>query len=383
MADEVAVASVIIEGIQTFGTVERVDVEDDDRLIDKATVVFDDVDGTAATIAIEQKMVSIELGWSGEKALVFQGLIWKSKVETKGGGKQRVTIEALDLSYKLNQGAGVAKTYEPLKLSAILKSILKPYKIEVGDIHLVEDPVFTKEKPLIKGPKTDWMFIQELAERYNARAFVEVNDKVSQFYFVSETYLLTGEPQGMIHHCPGRSALIDFKYERIGSGASPVSSGAVEDPMTGAPVPVTGAPPPPEKPLTVDANAKSKLDEKRPGAGDVLGQAVDAVSKSAGKVEDARAKENLVGQPSDGERLNALIKQDPTRIRGLRGTGTVVGTVKMRAKGKITIQGLAPWAEGDWYVRRVNHVFTRVTELDKDKKPQDRSTYRTRFAVTI
>ncbi|WP_437594133.1 hypothetical protein [Sorangium sp. So ce1000] len=382
MADDVAVASVKIEGIETFGTVERVDVEDDDRLIDKATVVFDDVDGVAAMVAIEQKAVKIELGWSGEKALVFEGLVWKSKTETAGGGKQRVTIEALDLSYKMNQGEGKAKTYAPGKLSDILKTIVGEHKIEVGQIQLFEDPTFTAEEPLTKGPKTDWMFIQELAERYHARAFVEVNDDKSKFYFVSETFLLTGAPQGMLHHCPGRSELIEFKYERIGSAAAPVRSAAVVDPKTGEPVLKQGEAPQPEKPLTVDPDAKSVLDQKRAGAGAVLSGAVEAVSKSEGKVEDARAKQNVAGLPGDGQSAEGEIKQDPTRVLGLRGEGTAVGTVKMRAKGKVTIEGIATWAAGDWYVRRVNHVFTRVTALDRNRKPEDRSTYRTRFLVT-
>ena len=41
---------------------------------------------------------------------------------------------------------------------------------------------------------------------------------------------------------------------------------------------------------------------------------------------------------------------------GLHGDGLAVGTVKLRAKGKIGIEGIANWAEGDWYVRQVNHI---------------------------
>jgi hypothetical protein len=57
-----------------------------------------------------------------------------------------------------------------------------------------------------------------------------------------------------------------------------------------------------------------------------------------------------------------------------------VGNVKIRAKGKMTIQGLAPWANSDWYVRRVNHQVT--TGAGADKKGESAGTYRTRFTVT-
>jgi len=42
VADDAAFLSVKVEGIETLGNVDFVEVEDDDRLIDKATVVFDD-----------------------------------------------------------------------------------------------------------------------------------------------------------------------------------------------------------------------------------------------------------------------------------------------------------------------------------------------------
>ena len=43
---------------------------------------------------------------------------------------------------------------------------------------------------------------------------------------------------------------------------------------------------------------------------------------------------------------------------GLRGEGRAVGTVLLRAKGKVTILGLAQWAEGDWYVSKAVHTWS-------------------------
>jgi phage protein D len=208
MADEVAVASVKIEGIETFSNVEVLDVEDSDRLIDKATVVFDDTYGIAAATMLEQRNVVIELGWSSEQARVFEGIVWRVKTEARGdgsGSKQRVTLVALDLSYKLNQGEGKAKVHPPGKLSDILKRIVAPYQIPVGQIKLAQDPEFKPEAPLTQGPKTDWAFIQELAVRYGARAFVEVNGDKSQFYFVSEKFFLDGDPVGQMTYVHGTS----------------------------------------------------------------------------------------------------------------------------------------------------------------------------------
>ena len=379
MADQVAFASVQVEGIETFSTVEFVEVEDNDRLIDKATVVFDDTHEIAASTMLEQRQVVIELGWCCEKARLFEGIIWQVKTEARGsrpGCKQRVTLVALDLSYKLNQGEAKPKTHVG-KLSNILKAIVEPYQLPIGQIKLVEDPEFKAEAPLIQGPKTDWAYIQELAVQYGARAFVEVNDDRSQFYFISEKFLLDGDPIGTIHYSPGTGPLIEFIYHRLASGAAPVCSATVTDPVTGEAPQKQGSPPAPEGMLAAAPDTKSRLDKLGAGLGSIYADAVDVVSKSAGQAEDARARQNLVGLPSDPVLRDYAIQQDPTRSYGFVGRGVMVGTVNLRAKGKLTITGIASWAEGDWYLRRVNH---RVGGRPDETGTQ--GTYQTRFIVT-
>jgi len=381
--DEVPVASVKIEGIETFTNVELVDVEDSDRLIDKATVIFNDTEGIAAATMLEQRHVVIELGWTKESARLFEGVVWRVKTEVRGDGrgpKRRVTLVALDLSYKLNQGEAKPKVHPPGKLSDILKGIVAPYQLPVGQVKLAQEPEFKAEAPLVQGPKTDWAFIQELAVRYGARAFVEVNGDKSQFYFVSEKFLLDGEPLGKLTYTHGSGPLINFTYQRMASAAAPVRSASVPDPLTGLPTPKKGVAPQPEQPLSADPGEKSRLDQLGVGVGTVYSGAVEAVSKSAGKTEDARAAEFVAGLPSDPALAELAIQQDPTRALGFIGLGLAVGNVNLRAKGKITIEGIAPWAKGDWYVRRVNHRITRGHGVDK--KGEAVGTYRTRFVVT-
>lgn len=383
MADAVPVASVKVEGVETFASVALIDVEDNDRLIDQATVVFDDAHGIAAATMLEGRKVLIELGWTCERALLFEGIVFQVKTETRTEGpasKQRVTLIALDLAHKMNQGEGKAKSHPPGKLSDILKAIVAPYKIPVGQIKIDPDPQFTADAPLLQGPKTDWAFIQELAARHGARAFVEVNDDKSQFYFIAEKAFLEGDSNGQVTYTEGSGPLIEFTYQRLASGADPVRSITVPDPATGDPVTKKGTAPAPEAPLTVDADTKSRLDKLGGCAGSVYADALDAMAKSVGKAEEARPKENVAGLPSDPALAEAITRQDPTRALGLVGRGTVVGTVKLRAKGKVTIKGIASWAEGDWYVRKVNHRISSGS--GRDEQGQPRGTYRTRFVVT-
>jgi hypothetical protein len=384
MTDNFPVSSVKIEGIETVDTVQVVDVEDDDRLIDKAVVVFDDVDGIAAATMLEQRLLTIELGWSDSHAKVFEGVIWRAKTQAWSAGRglrQRVTLTALDLSCKANQGPVQANSYPPGKLSDVLQSIIAPYGIPVGQIKIDNEPEFTANAPLTRGPRTDWAFIQELAVRYGARAFVEINNDKSQFYFVSEKFFLDGDSVGQITYTAGPPGpLLDFTFQRVAGGAAPLRLATLTDPLTGQTVQQQAGPPPTEDPLSVNADVKSRLDQLGAGAGAVYADAVDAISKSAGTATAARPKENVVGLPSDPVLAAAVTQQDPTRALGLIGEGTAVGNVNLRAKSKLTIQGIAPWAEGDWYVRRVNHRVTRGPGVDSRGRPK--GMFLTHFAVT-
>src|SRR5262249_10051804 len=102
MADDTPFASVEIEGINIQAMVESIDVEDHDRAIDRARVVFDSADDISKIVR-EQSKVKISLGWSTEKAFIFEGIVMGVKNEALGTGQQRVTVTAYDLSYRMRQ----------------------------------------------------------------------------------------------------------------------------------------------------------------------------------------------------------------------------------------------------------------------------------------
>jgi hypothetical protein len=378
MADDVPTASVKIEGVDLAATVESVDVEDHDQAIDRAKVVFDDSKAVVGQILREQSKVQVSLGWGSENALIFEGVVMAVKTEAMGMARQRVTVTAYDLSYKMKQGTPKKRdAFTSGKLSDALKKIVADYAsagIAAGDIVPDPDPTLSPLGTTLvkKETQSDWDFIQELARKYRARAFVEINDKQSKFYFVSEKSLLKGDAMGTLFYCPnGTGKLVEFKYERIGSGASPAPTTTVIDPQTGEPVTKTVPPPEPEAPLKVDDDAGPQAQD----AGDLM-------SKSEGKPEETRPTPVVAGLPSDPINADQKIQPDPTRILGFQGKGVAIGTIKLRAKGKVTIKGLAPWAEGDWYVHKVNHVFQRSVVTDAKLKEHDRSTFKSKFSAT-
>jgi len=373
MADSTPFATVKFAGIDMKSQIESVEVEDHDRAIDRARVVFDSADNISAILR-EQAKVEIRLGWADENALIFEGLVKGVKTEARGTGQARVTVTAYDLSYKLQQNRTKDRSFASGKLSDALKAIVADYPdIRPGDIKPDPDPVFSADSSWTKtSGKSDWEFIQDAAQKWKARAFVEVNDNVSKFYFVSEKALLAGDPMGHLHYCPGGlGPLISFDFQRIGAGASPQSAATVIDPATGQPVTQQPAPPPDEPPLQIDPDADA-----------AVAQAAQTLAEAPSPPSESRAKTAIPGQPSDPARAQSSIMQDPTRALGYSGKGLCRGTIKLRAKGKVKIEGLAPWVGGEWYVHRVNHVYTRMVAVGKDGKPLDRSTFQTRFSAT-
>jgi len=375
-----------IQQADLTGSVRSIDVEDNDRLIDKATVVFDDAFSEITALPQEGQTVLIDLGWGEQHAVIFEGLVARAPTMTQSVGGQNVSIIAYDKSFQMMRSN--AQSDNPLihnpkvrnhfgKISDILREIIRPYQIPEGQIRLDHDPSFTRAQPLRQVNLTDWQFIQDLALAYAGRAYVEYNNNRSEFYFQPESSLLQGEPMGRFRCCRGHSGLIDFNYQRAASQAAPtrlVASLNERGELVSSQEPAPAPPDPPNRPGTSSRPASG------PGSGNGarIDQAIQATNPpptSTGASQ--RRVEHIVGTPSDPDLPNRAALVDPTRRIGLSGTGRAAGTIQLRAKGKVVIEEIAPWAAGEWYVHVAKHIVSRTIH-----GREIRSNYETRFEAS-
>lgn len=360
MADSdetLAFLEVTVEGVNFAAQAVYVEVEDNDRLIDRAVIVLDDAHGAISDLPREGQGVKVDLGWMTEHAVMFDGEIVRVITEAFGEEARRVTLVAMDASYQMMQGAPKTRDHTGT-LSSIVSTIVGEYSIPVGQIELEPDPEFTEETPLRQTNKKDWAFLQDAAARYGARVFIEFNEGVSKFYMVSEAKLMQGDPMGELSYTGGLSELVEFRYQRVAASAAPVRAAVTIDPGTGQVV--TAAPPPaptPEPAPASDPTRAEILDKAGGGLGDDYTTAFEQVGKAKRKPEQQRPQAIVRGLPSDTTLPGLLTQVDPTRALGLHGEGLAVGTVHLRAKGKVSITGIVNWAEGDWYVRQVQHLY--------------------------
>ncbi len=353
---------VTLQDTDISSRVRSVEVEDNDRLMDRAVLRLDlptgpDTETTGGNMPRENQRVLVELGWADEHAVVFEGLVGRAGSETRGGQGEAGTITAFDYSSKMKNLCRVSEDHVG-KLKEILTRVVERNAVQIGEIKPNPDRQYTAEAPLRQTQVYDWDFIQDVALQEGARAFVEYNgdpetDGASKFYWVSEEDLLHGDPQQALHYCPGFHQVVEFNYRRIASGAAVQQTATTTDPATGDPV--TTPPPPTRPPETTPS----------------------PITGSEGTPDQQRPVADVRGRASATDAASQTVRADPTRILGYFGEGRAVGTVHLRAKGKVSILGIAAWAEGDWYVRKVTHVFTRT-----GAREQNASSYEVKFVVT-
>jgi hypothetical protein len=379
-ADTRSTAKIIVKLADTIdisANVKQAIVEDDDRLIDKATIILDSPRMTADSIPKEGLKVVVGMGWITEYAIIFQGIITKITTEARGDVPQ-LKVVALDPAYQMM--LETKKTSHVGKVSDIITNIVKAYGISIGRVKVDPDRTYEDKQALLQPPKKDWEFIQQLAADYNARAYIEYNVKDSKedayFYFHPEGDLLQGERMGTLQYGNGYGQLIKFELRRIASSADAQRRTIVIDPTTGEPkLPLPPSATPPDVPTPPDPAVLKDLARISPTAASNLEQAASIVAKA--DVQDQRPKVTVPGQPSDITLAERLGKQDTTRVKGMLLIGTAIGTVYLRAKGKIGVTGIPSGSEGDWYVRKAIHTYTHMMEGAKES-----STYRTEFEAT-
>lgn len=380
--DEAATAVVTMSADRTewrdvSPPVSSVDVEDDDRLTDKATIVFDDSTAVLAHLSFEGLFVRIAMGWHAETAMIFEGIVTSARVLANPTG-QTVELTALDFTSLMTKRPFDPMEWQPgEKLSTVVRRVVSrpEYKLVPFQIQPANDALLDERRPQRPSNLTEWEFVRGQAEKQGCLAFVEFDGKnSSNFYFVPITQVASAEPVGNLRYCRGIGELIEFTYERISSGAIPVLEASTIDPTSGTPITQPAAEEPPRPPLPAPATERDRdLGPGRRSAVESLAE-LAAVADARLRRPQGRVSGSAAGTAAD---VTQRTMTDPTKVVGLLGTGVATGTVLLRAKARVRIGGVAPWAEGEWYLRKVNHVYRRERAENRT-----RSSYFTKFTAT-
>jgi phage protein D len=349
--------------VDVSAPVARIDVEDNEYLTDQATIVLDDHVGLLADVSFEHLRVRITLGWQAQRAEIFEGEVASSRPITQRDG-YRLELTALDLGDRLKRHTPEAHAWHDGQgIKDVISEILahtdghgEPPGLTLGKVEAPNDVRFTADRRLLQANISDLDFIQQLADNHDCRAFVEFDGtaRVSKLHFLPIEQLATAEPLGVLDYCRGMGELTSFQAQRISAGSLVDHTSSDIDPTSGQEVTESSPQAAPRPPLPAPSV------ERRRGLTEGQRSSVEALAELATAVEAQQARDRQRVTTGTHEDTKRVIKEDPRRKLGYSCRGEAVGTVMLRAKSRVTVSGVSPWAEGDWYVTKVNHVFTRL-----------------------
>jgi len=342
------------QSISLGEAVTRLEREAHDRLIDEARITLDDSFDLAGANLANGFAVTIWLGWGDTRVKMFTGTIAQLGGEVgsdaDAGSTTVVVRDPSRVMHETNSNVS-AEADETLQQLVERVAAIHSGTFAIGEVECNPNPTFERANLPRQLDRTDFQFLQQLARTWGHRCFVEINDDEPKFYFKSIQTLWAADPMGELQLCRGYGTLMSFKYERIAARAVRQLVSAALDPVTGDVVvadsgPVVSTPPP-------MGSVSSSVREQEPAlasAQERLAGAVATVPPTPPPPGAAR------GGSSDVARARNYVIVDPTQASGLRAEARSLGHVDLRAKGRVKLSGMAPWAEGDWWVKRVTHT---------------------------
>ena len=348
--------SVSVSGEDITPWVSSVQIAEDDRLADSVTISVNDPRMIYADALMEGCTAEIDLGYAepGQHALLLRALITKVEVTYPENGVTQVKIKGEDKSIEMGL-AERKKNWTGTTVNKIVKAIGGRYTFADIVASLDPDPKVTREN---QDGKTDLAFLQDLAKKYTAKCFVELDeDDREVLYFIPDRRILRLNRADKLvlryRQGPG-SNLVTFSPQFDASYIDRVKE--VHD-IDNAGQSVKTPPQPPVEvfiwPLAGDLSSRAKrVDLER----------VDALYQQGKAAREKLQKELAAPKPSTGKVAPTQQKLDDetgaleSRRLGMSATGTTVGSIWMRAKCNVTISGVHERFAGDWYVTSVTHT---------------------------
>lgn len=346
---------VTMQGQDITGWVSAVSVVEDDHQADHVSVTVPDPRMIYADALFEGSVLEIDAGYAetNQHALLIRAIVTKVTLSYPDSGIPTITLEGEDKSILMGLKEKKA-LWRNMTVNAAVRKIAGAYfqKIEAN---LSPDPPITP--PINQDGKTDLAFLQELAQKYHAKCFVELDQNEQEvLYFLPERRIVTlRRPETLIlrYRLGPDSSLISFSpafdagyIDRLKEINDIDDKGRniknKEKPQTDIVV----------WPLRSDVVARANSTD-RP----IIRQLYDLGKASKLELQKTlSAKRATVGKVAANQtELDAENDRLEGRRLGMTATGTTFGNIWLRAKSKLTIDGINERFSGDWYVSSVTH----------------------------
>jgi Bacteriophage probable baseplate hub protein len=348
--------NVKVEGHDITPWVDSVAAIEDDRQADSVTVSIPDPRMIYADALFEGSSMDVDLGYaeSGQHALIIRAVVTKVEVNYPDNGTPKLTLKGEDRSILMGLKEQ-NKYWRNLKVTEIVTKIAKSYGFKTVQASLSNDPV--RKRPIHQDGKTDLQFVQDLAKKYHARCFVELDAQGDEvFYFIPERRLVTlnrpnkiiltyrmGPASNLISFSPSfDSSYIDRKREvydidRKGNAVQSRDSGPTQEVI-----------------WKLDKARMAQANQRDTNLINTLYQSGANRKKQLAK--DLHARRKGVGAVAvDQSDTDPDADTFESRRLGMTATGLTMGNIWLRSKTNVFIHGASERFDGGWYVSRVTN----------------------------
>jgi phage protein D len=349
--------SVTIEGQDVSPWVSSVQLVEDDHQADNVTLTIADPRMIYADALMEGCQAEIDVGYNqkDQHALMLRALITKVELGYPENGVPSVKLKGEDRSIEMGL-VERKKLWRDTTVTGIVKDVADPYGF--GDVTARLDPDPRVKSEHQKGT-TDLAFLQDLARKYRAKCFVELDEQDNEvLYFIPERRVVRlRRPDTLVlryRQGPGSNLMtfspaFDASYiDRLKEVNDLDDRGQAINTPKGqqAEVVIWDLPADLEDRL-------SKADKPR----------VKALYEAG--VREKKSLQALLTAPKpkagevarDQQELDARGGSLESRRLGMSASGTTVGTIWLRAKSNVRIAGVHERFAGEWYVTSVTHTL--------------------------
>ncbi|MER7728956.1 contractile injection system protein, VgrG/Pvc8 family [Streptomyces sp. NPDC096323] len=357
MGTTVPYVNVRLEGQDVTDWVESVSVTEDDRQADSVALSLSDPLLVYADGLFEGSVMEVDLGYAdpGQHAMLIRATVTKVEVAYPESGVPSISLKGEDRSILMGL-VERKKVWRDRTVTDIVRAVAAPYGFARVEASLAPDPLI-RSRPLTQDGKTDLAFLQELAQSYHAKCFVELDDAEQDvLYFIPERRVVRLR----------RPDMLALRY-REGPGSnltafSPSFDSSYIDRL--------------KETTDIDQQGKQIASQPKAPADVVVWQLDEGRLSRASAADRDRlralyergvqrkrelqqalsARQVTVGLvvPDQGELEAANDSLDSRRL-GMSASGSTVGTIWLRAKSNVVVHGVNDRFNGEWYVSSVTH----------------------------
>jgi Phage tail baseplate hub (GPD) len=355
-----------IEGEDVSDVVRRLELDESDSLADLATFTLGDDNLVLLDVLHEGLSVEIDLGRPDEHAIVFRGVVTGITADVLSRHGPYVEVTAGDSLIALSLRPRTKRWWNT-PVSGIVREVAVSNGLLPGRIEPDGDLVLADTAPEQQVEETDLAFLNRLARRFDSKVFVDHTGPTDSLNFVSTRRLLEA---GLVdEHLVFNGNLAAFRAGFDASATAGETRVVSTDAKTGETVELSER-------LVVPTEAAWAPDTARivrlgPGAERVAALLLRSAPKRARLTDFWRVPPRVTGVPGRAASDRSLTLGDRARRLGQRARGLASGTIVLRPRARVQIDGVGGRWSGPWYLARVRHI------VDTGRRD-----YRTAFVCT-